>query len=147
VKTYLLAIIFICFSSQLHAYCEGGKYPNISVSDEIKQTSFIIIGTVTQRLLVVDPINDPEGYEAELFHVKVERILYGKPPVYITDQYLTLYNFNASSRYLMEVGEKHLLFVSANQDGFRINSCGNSTDSIEIKTIQTIKELVGGNDA
>ena len=33
----LIAIVFICFSSQLYAYCEGGKYPDVSIADEIKK--------------------------------------------------------------------------------------------------------------
>lgn len=143
----LCAIVFLCFSNQLFAYCEGGKSSNLSIADEIKQTSFIVIGTVTQQNLVVDPVEDPQGYEAVLFRVSVESIVYGKAPSYVSSEYLTLYTPNTSSRYQMEIGQKHLLFVSEGADGFWINSCGNSTEYKKSKPIiQTIKSLVDGKD-
>jgi hypothetical protein len=53
-----------------------------------------------------------------------------------------IYNFNASSRYPMGVGEKHVLFVTLDDDGFWVNSCGNSSPyERATKTLQELKRL------
>lgn len=126
-KIELIMMAILLFPVSLYAYCEGGKYPNISVSDEIKQCEFIIVGTVTARNIVVDPIKDPEGYEAEIFHVNVEEILHGHPRQGLIKPYLSVYNANGSSRFPMNVGERYLLFVYSGNHGFWINICGNSS--------------------
>jgi hypothetical protein len=136
---FLILITILFYSGQLHAWCEGG-YPNISVKDEIKKCEFIVIGTVVKRYIVVDPIEDPEGYEAEIFHIEIESVLQGNPQ---KKPYLSVYNDNGSSRFVMHVGEKYLLFVYSGSDGFWIDSCGNSDlykDSK--KTIEEIKDIL-----
>lgn len=146
-RKIIILIAFLGFSSQLFAYCDGG-YPNVTVADEIKKTNFIAIGKVISRKIVVDPIEDPEGYEAELFHVEIENVLYGNPPGYVVKGYLALYNENTSSRFNMDVGESYLMFVSESFDGFYIDSCGNSgtvTKSKEI--IKSIQKIVGDKHA
>lgn len=126
VKRFLLITVLLFVSGHLYAYCEGGKYPNISVTEEITKSEYIVVGTVTSRRILVDPESDPKGYEAEIFQVKVESVIHGHPPKYVTRQYLTIFNYNDSSRFPMRIGEKYLLFVSSGSDGFWINSCGNS---------------------
>lgn len=146
-RKIIILIALLGFSSQLFAYCDGG-YPNVTVADEIKKTNFIAIGKATSRKIVVDPIEDPEGYEAELFQVEIEKVLYGNPSGYVVKGYLTLYNANTSSRFNMDIGESYLMFVSDYLDGFFINSCGNSgtvTESKEI--IKTIQKIVGDKHA
>lgn len=130
----LLFIGMLLFARQTHAYCDGGKYPNIAVPDEIKVSQFVVIGTVIARKIVVDPIEDPEGYEAEIFHVKVKQVLYGHPKQGALKPYLAIYNANTSARFLMDMGEKYLLFVSEGADGFFINHCGNSGEVTESKS-------------
>lgn len=135
----ILAAIFISLiSNSVYAYCDGG-YPNISVAEELKESEFVLIGSTISRKILVDPIEDPKGYEAEIFQVKVERVVSGKPKEYVTKEYLTLYNYNASSRFLMEIGKKYFLFVSEGADGYWINSCGNSS---EIEPSQNAVELI-----
>jgi hypothetical protein len=134
-----LAAIFISIiSNSVYAYCDGG-YPNISVAEELKKSEFVIIGSTSSRKILVDPIENPQGYEAEIFQVKVERVLSGKPKEYVTKEYLTIYNYNASSRFPMELGKKYLLFVSEGADGYWVNSCGNSN---EIEQSQNTVELI-----
>lgn len=146
-RKIIIFIVLLGFSSQLFAYCDGG-YPNVTVADEIKETNFIVIGKVTSRKIIVDPIEDPEGYEAELFQVKVESVLYGTPPEYVIKGYLTLHNANTSSRFNMDIGESYLMFVSDYMDGFFINSCGNSGTVTERKEIiKTIQKIVGDKHA
>jgi hypothetical protein len=138
----LMVMALLLYSEQLYAYCEGG-YPNVSVSDEIKKCEFIVIGTVVSRYIVVDPIENPEGYEAEIFHIEIESILNGTPKDNLIKPYLSLYNFNASSRFPMTVGEKYILFVYAGNDGFWINSCGNSdTYNSGKEIINEIKKIL-----
>jgi hypothetical protein len=140
----IIAIIFSTLPAQLYAYCDGGKYPDISVSEEIQKTEFIVIGTVKSRKIVVDPKEDPEGYEAEIFHVDVEKTLYGAPPAYLDKQFLRLYNDNTSSRFPMDEGQKYLLFVSSGSDGFWVNSCGNSGKlNVSMEVIKGIQLIVG----
>ena len=146
-KKIIILIALLGFSSKLFAYCDGG-YPNITVADEIKEANFVAIGKVTSRKIVVDPIEDPEGYEAELFQVEIENVLYGTPPEYVVKGYLTLYNVNTSSRFNMDVGESYIMFVSEYWDGFYINSCGNSGTVIKSKeVIKTIQKIVGDKNA
>ncbi len=147
-KTIIIALIaLLIYSAPLHAYCEGGKYQNISVSEEIKKCDFIIIGTVVSRKIVVDPVEDPIGYEAEIFDVEVESILYGTPKEKLTKPSLSVYNENTSARYPMIVGEKYLLFVYLDNVGFWINSCGNSTlYKKSEEPIAEIKRNIGQNN-
>jgi hypothetical protein len=72
------AIILIFISATAFAWCEN--YPDISIADEMKKSDFVVIGTVTTRLIVVDPIEDPEGYEAEIFKFRIEEVLSGLKP-------------------------------------------------------------------
>jgi hypothetical protein len=128
----------LAFPVKLLAYCDGG-YPNVAVSEEVKEAAFIVVGTVTKRKIVLDPEGDPDGYEAELFSVTVEAVLYGTVPDFVLRDHLAIYNFNASSRYPMNVGDKQVLFVSLGADGNWVNSCGNS--SLYSDATRTIKEI------
>lgn len=146
-RNIIIQITLLGFSSQLFAYCDGG-YPNVTVVDEIKKANFVAIGKVTSRKIVVDPTEDPEGYEAELFQVEIGKVLYGTPPGYMVKGYLTLHSINTSSRFNMDVGESYLMFVSESSDGFYINSCGNSGAVIKSKEIiKTIQKIVGDKQA
>jgi hypothetical protein len=145
-RNILISIALLSFSNQLCAWCP--KYPNVTVAEEIKGADFIVTGKVISRKIIVNPIEDPEGYDAELFQVQVEQTLYGKPPNYVLKEYLSLYNVNDSGRFPMVVGEKYLMFVSTGSDGFYIDSCGNSgtlTESKEI--IKVIQKIIGGKHA
>jgi hypothetical protein len=126
VSRLLAALLLLSCAGPASAYCEGGRYPNVTVQEEIPEADFIVIGTVTNRRIVVDTVEDPEGYEAELFQVEIEDVIRGTPPDHAMKPYLTIYEENASSRFGMEVGVRYLLFVSASADGYYINSCGNS---------------------
>lgn len=145
-KNYLLTLLALGLAPIANAFCDGG-YPNISVENEAKEAEFVVIGTPYKRQVVVDYETDPRGYEAELFQVKISEVLSGTPPRYTQREYLTLYNFNSSSRFVMLMNTPHLLFVSTGSDGYYINSCGNSStittagESLEkLKVRQKIKK-------
>ncbi|RYY03775.1 MAG: hypothetical protein EOO53_07730 [Gammaproteobacteria bacterium] len=138
-KFFLIIVCSFSLVTQTYAHCEGDEHPNISVSQELKESTFVVAGEVVSRKILVDPLIDPTGYEAEIFQIKVHKIIAGKPKTYVKKEYLTIYNYNASSRFPMEKGNVYLLFVSEGADGYWINSCGNSA---EIKNSQeTLKQI------
>jgi hypothetical protein len=126
-----LAILGFFFSGCAFAFCSGGKYPNIGVAEEMRESDFIVIGTLSAMKIVVDPVEDPEGYEAQLFQVKISKILRGTPPKYAMQSYFTVFNVNTSARFPIgpeDLGKQYLLFVRSSPDGYWINSCGNSDE-------------------
>lgn len=109
------------------SYCEGG-YPNVTVAEELRQTPLVVVGKAVNRMIVVDPIEDPVGYEAEIFSVEIERVVHGKLPLGIKPGFtMAVYNPNTSARFPMSVGVRYLLFVH-NDFGWMIDSCGNSAE-------------------
>lgn len=111
------------------AYCEGGRYPNVTVSQELRSTPLVVVGSVVNRMIVVDPIEDPAGYEAEIFSVRIERVVHGALPAGVKPGFtMSVRNENTSARFPMNVGMRYLLFVSHDFGEIWINSCGNSVD-------------------
>lgn len=132
------AFLFILNPCILLAYCEGGKYPNITVAEELQESQLVVIGEVTSRMIVVDPIEDPEGYEAEIFKFKIEETLVGP-----SKKEISLYNVNTSARFPMDVGMKYFIFVRKDDDGYWVNSCGNSDEyDKSAKIILEVKKLL-----
>jgi hypothetical protein len=97
------------------------------VSEEIGLTEVIAIGKVVRSRLVVSP-DDPEGYEATIYTVQVERVLKGRLPSKVK-----LYSSNTTSRYFMERGERHILFLTSafaemvGISDYFVDNCGNSS--------------------
>ena len=146
-KIIILLVMVLVYSGQLYAYCDGGMYPNISIAEEIEKSEFVVIGMVVSRHIVVDPVEDPEGYEAEIFRIRIETVLKGEPRPPLIKPYLSVYNVNTSARFPMDVGKKYILFVYLGRDGFWVNSCGNSTTYREgADTIKTVARIVGGKN-
>lgn len=135
-KSLFGTIILISISATAFAWCE--KYPDISIAEELKKSDFVVIGTVSSRLIVVDPVEDPEGYEAEIFKFKIEEALSGNPK-----KEIRLYNENNSGRFPMEVGKKYFIFVRTGDDGYWVDSCGNSEEYYKsAKIISEVKKLL-----
>lgn len=126
----LAAAMWMSFSPGAWAYCEGGRYPNLTVREELRATPLVIIGRVVERRIVVDPVRDPAGYEAEIHRVRIEQVVHGTlPPQAKVGQVVSFYGENTSSRFPMAEGTRYLLFVSRAFDQLWINSCGNSVDA------------------
>lgn len=125
-----LALV-VAASGNAAAYCAGGRYPNISLADEVKQSDFIIVGKLESYRRVVDPA-DPEGYDATLYRVHVDEVLRGPVPDYARKTYLTIYNENTSARFPFDdparpgEGKRYLMLVRSGPDGYRVDDCGNS---------------------
>jgi hypothetical protein len=126
-----LVVAFACLIGANHCFalCTGG-YPNVSVAQERKQSDFVIIGQLSDVRNVVDP-QDPQGYDARLFQVKVKKLVSGSPPGYALTEYFTVFNENTSARFPIDerdLGKEYLMFVRSGPDGYWIDSCGNSDE-------------------
>lgn len=106
----------VCCSS--HALCLAG-HP--SVAAEAHAAGLIAVGTAVAEYPVVDP-QDPDGFIATVFVVRVTRTLKGAPAAV-----LHLWNENTSARYPMTLRKPHLLFLRDDAEGFwHVESCGHS---------------------
>lgn len=128
-------------SGQAAALCDGG-YPNISLSREVKESAFVIVGSLMSYRRVSDP-EDPEGYAATLYRVRVDRVLRGRPPAR-----LTIYNENTSGRFPFDdpvgqgKGKRYLMLVSSAPEGYWVSSCGNSGELAKSgKTMRSIQRM------
>ena len=124
-----LACAAALWTSAAWSHCDGG-YPNVTVQQELRATPLVVIGKVTGLKLVVDPIEDPAGYEGEIFIVDVERVVHGALPLDAKRSHtMSVYNENTSARFPMNIGTRYVLFVSRSFDGPWIDSCGNSVEA------------------
>jgi hypothetical protein len=107
------------------AVCIGG-YPNISLAREVKESAFVIVGTLTSYARVPDP-EDPEGYVATRYRVRVDQVLRGRVP-----DKLTIYNENSSARFPFDdpppdgAGKAYLMLVRSGPEGYWVDACGHS---------------------
>jgi hypothetical protein len=141
----LLALTFSTAGSAA-ALCTAG-YPNISLSRELKESDFVIIGTLMSYRRVVDP-EDPEGYEATLYQVHVDRALRGQVRAYARKAYLTVYNENTSARFPFDEpptsgkGKRYLMLVRSGPDGYWVDACGHSGELEQSrKTVRLIQGM------
>lgn len=128
------------------AFCAGG-YPNISLLREVKESEFVIIGTLVSYRRVVDP-EDPEGYDATLYRVHVDKVLHGRVPANARKSWLTIYNENTSARFPFDdpagpgKGKPYLMLVRSGPDGYWVGACGHSGELEKAgKTVLAIKRI------
>ncbi|MBH0180677.1 MAG: hypothetical protein HP490_03105 [Nitrospira sp.] len=122
----VLLIILASANSTAYAVCLA---PETLLSDyqaplnkEIQLAEVIAIGTVTKKQSLHENSSDPEGITAYIYTVQIFRQLKGRVP-----QIIDLRTENDSGRYSVEVGERHLLFLSKEGQHFVADSCGNSS--------------------
>jgi hypothetical protein len=121
----LLLAVTLAAPGLASALCEGG-YPNISLAREVKESAFVIVGSLTSYQRVVDP-EDPEGYAATLYRVHVDRVLRGRVPAR-----LTIRNENTSGRFPFDdpagagKGKRYLMLVSGGPEEYWVSACGHS---------------------
>jgi len=141
-------------STVAHAACwpsgEGATavYRNPSISDEFKESNFVIIGRVSHQRNVPGP-DDPQGYAWTIYDVHVLETFKGRPP-----HTLQLLSENSSARFPMDVGKSDLLFVDraslvdrAGNEALPenyIDNCGNSElwDAASEK-VRAVRKLSG----
>jgi hypothetical protein len=124
------------------ALCLGG-YPDISLAREVKESAFVIVGTPVSYRRVPDP-EDPEGYAATLYWVRMDRVLRGRPPAR-----LTIYNENTSARFPFDdptgagKGKRYLMLVRSDLDSYWVSACGHSGELTKSgKTMRSILRMV-----
>jgi len=97
------------------------------VAEEIGLTKIIAIGKVVASRNIPIP-EDPENYELTVYTVQIERVLKGSLAPRVR-----LLSSNTTARYWMEVGERHILFLTRewkeNQSmaDYYVNNCGHSS--------------------
>jgi hypothetical protein len=144
----VLLIILAAASPTAYAVClnpetvmSGYQAP---LNKEIQLTEVIAIGTVTKKQALHEDSSDPEDITAYIYTVQIFRQLKGRVP-----QIIGLRTENDSGPYSMEVGEKHLLFLSKEGQYFIADSCGNSsalpTGDAVVKKVEAT--LAGRTDA
>jgi hypothetical protein len=109
-----------------HAVCLDPKTfisgYHLPLNEEIRSTRAIVIGKVTKSQYLQEDPTDPEGITAYIYTVQILQRLKGRVP-----RIVNVRNENDSGRYAMDVGEKHLLFLSTQGEHFLVDSCGNSS--------------------
>ena len=95
---------------------------HVPLDEEVRSRKVIVIGKVVRAEPLQEDATDPEGITAYIYTVQVLRQLKGHLP-----KVITLRTENDSGRYPMDVGEQHLLFLSAEGKHFVADSCGNSS--------------------
>ena len=95
------------------------------LNEEVDSTPLIAIGKVVAEKTLNDGPDGPEWIVATVYSVRVEKVLKGSLPSSIK-----LRTENDSGRYVMDVGERHILFLRPLPPelgaGYWANSCGNS---------------------
>jgi hypothetical protein len=144
-KTYKLicGILLSLFCWQLaHAVCldpktliSGYKVP---LNDQIVSRESIIVGKVIKKLDLHEEKSDPQDITATLYTIRVKQILKG-----VIIKTIKIRSENDSGRYIMDVGEEHLLFLTKEDRYFRVDSCGNSSILPKgNKTLQMVKQYL-----
>ena len=99
---------------------------HIPLNEEIDSSPFIAIGKVVAENRLNDGPDGPDWIVATVYSVRIERVLKGRLPSSIKVR-----TENDSGRYVMDVGETHVLFLSPlptkRGDGYLADSCGNSS--------------------
>lgn len=129
-----LPLVLALSERPAHALCLGGQ-PDSSAVAEYVDAQFVMIARVEEQRLVVDPIEDPEGYEGVLYRVHVEHLYKGQLPSGSRPSFLWLYTPNTSARFGMDLAERYLLFVRSDEEGHWVNSCGNSVELAKAEPI------------
>jgi hypothetical protein len=102
-----------------HAVCLEG---NLSVERELKTSLGVVVVTVESERPT--PSLYPDFADDTIYRIKVSEQLRGKVP-----KTMNLLSENSSGRFLMEVGETYLLFISKRSGTFAVDSCGNSGEA------------------
>jgi hypothetical protein len=93
--------------------------PNVKpVSQEMKDSEAVIIGTVTASSLVPQSWDSLDGTD---YVVHIDRKVKGKQSGEIT-----VFSEHSDAGFKMEAGQKYLLFLTNNYQHWMVNQCGNS---------------------
>jgi hypothetical protein len=95
----------------------------IPFKEEISSINYIAIGKITKKGSIQNSEVDREDTDPYIIYtIEITRQLKNNLPKVISIKV----ELN-SGRYVMDVGEEHLLFLTKKKDYFFVNSCGNSS--------------------
>lgn len=126
-RLYWLVLVLVLTAGSAHALCLRGR-PETGVAAEYRDAQFVLVARAEERRIVIDPIEDPDGYEGELYRVDVEQLYKGRLPNGKRPSELWLHTPNTSARLAMSVGERYLQFVLSDESGHWVSSCGHSVE-------------------
>lgn len=138
-----LAEVLPAFAVCLDPKTLGSGY-HVALDEEVVSTESIVIGKVINKQALQEDSSDPYGITAHIVTVQVLQQLKGS-----TSKIITIRVENDSSRYWMEVAEKHLLFLTKEGEHFFIDSCGSSSVLPEGDAVinQVLAKLAGASHA
>jgi hypothetical protein len=143
---FFIVILSFCVTCSVSALCLDPKTSlsgyQIPLQEEVQVTKNIAIGTLTKVQPLYEDPDDPHGITAYLRTVKLSRQLKGNLP-----KVIRIRDENGSGRYLMEVGEQHLFFISRVGKNLGVNSCGNSANLTETLLQQVKAQLSSESNA
>ncbi len=115
----------------------------VALGDEIQTSAAIVVGEVIKVHTLSEDLADPQGITAYIYTVRVLKRLKGTVPAVVRVR-----SENDSGRYRMNVGEKHLLFLTSKGQYFAADSCGNSsTMSRGQATLIQVNQALSGSHA
>jgi hypothetical protein len=118
----LLLLILVTMSGQeVFSFCYTSilnRYP--TVEKEYEASKVVVDGLVLSKKTISIP-DDPVGYAATLYKIKLLRIFKGK-----FNKNIILYSENTSSRFDMDVGQRYIIFAQNSDAGLFVDNCGNS---------------------
>jgi hypothetical protein len=124
----LLGVVDTCY-----ALCVYDRHP--SVSQEFTTSTYVIIGMqVHERSVSSD--DDPDGVAAIIYSVRPIEVLKG-----VAGRNISIWSENTSGRFVIEKGEKYLLFVKTSDEGLYIDNCGNSGPIDNKNTVKALHDV------
>jgi hypothetical protein len=124
--TRCFLLLVLAMTARAEAVCldpqSGISGYRVPLAEEVKSTNYVLLAKVSGVMARQDDKSDPTGVTEYIYSIQVRRWIKGKMP-----KNLLIRATNDSSRYPMEQGEVHLLFVSRMANGYSVDSCGNSS--------------------
>ena len=93
----------------------------VPLRTESRSSQMIAVAEVTRVSALREDADDPQGVTAYVYDVKMLEVLKGKK-----SKQIRVRSENTSSRYFMELGEKHLLFLQHVGSYWYADACDNS---------------------
>ena len=131
-------VLFLFCWQVAHAVCldpktfiSGYKVP---LKNEIVSSQSIVVGKVIEKIDLYEDKSYPQDITANLYTISIKQILKGS-----VEKTIKIKSENDSGRYIMDVDEEHLLFLTKEHQYFSVDSCGNS--SILPEGNETLKKV------
>ena len=93
----------------------------LPLAREVREAEAIVVGRIVAEQALQDDPADPDGVMAQDVTVRILARLKGDVPASVV-----IRNENTSSRYPMDVGEEHVLFLNHSGRELWVDACGNS---------------------